>query len=297
MVRRRFLLVAGVVAAAGLAISSQPVLRAGAQSGGGCQLQGTANFTPSLSNTARAFSYNFSGSLSSCQSNVAGAPSSGNVGAGNVVAETVTINTAVGPKQATFNYQEPTPSGSGSCGSSSTSGTGFVVWADGTRTAFAYSTTGAAAAVALQGQVTSSVVLQPLPGQGITVQVPRTVTDGVTTANSPVVTSATANFSQTDVGAAISGAGIPANATIASVQSASSATLSASATASATGVSLTITDSVFYPAPAYTWSTTRYTSADSSNGVLAFEPPDPTLCNTTGVPTAGIQGEVVIGQA
>ena len=45
---------------------------------------------------------------------------------------------------------------------------------------------------------------------------------------------------------------------------------------------------VFYPAPTYTWTTTRYTTADSSNGALAFEPPDPTLCNTTGVPTAGI---------
>jgi len=54
---------------------------------------------------------------------------------------------------------------------------------------------------------------------------------------------------------------------------------------------------VFYPAPAYTWATTRFTTADSSDGALAFEPPDPTLCNSTGVPVAGIQGAVAIGQA
>jgi hypothetical protein len=152
-------------------------------------------------------------------------PSSGTVGAGNVIPETVTVNTSAGAQTATFNYQEPVPAGSGSCGSSTTSGTGFVAWGDGTQTAFSYSTTGAAAAVALQGQVIAGIVLQPVPGQGITVL------------------------------------------------------------------------GVFYPAPTYQWNTTRFTTADSSDGVLAFEPPDPTLCATTGVPTAGIQGEVLIGQA
>jgi hypothetical protein len=68
----------------------------------------------------------------------------------------------------------------------------------------------------------------------------RTVTDGVTTSGSKVVTSATAAFSATDVGAKISGTGIPANTTIASVQSATSVTTSANSTADGAGISVTV---------------------------------------------------------
>jgi hypothetical protein len=42
----------------------------------------------------------------------------------------------------------------------------------------------------------------------------------------------------------------------------------------------------------YTINTTRY-SGDSAGGVLAFQPPDPTACNTAaGVTTAGISGAI-----
>jgi hypothetical protein len=68
----------------------------------------------------------------------------------------------------------------------------------------------------------------------------RTVTDGVTTSGNKIVTSATAVFSATDVGAKISGTGIPANTTIASVQSATSVTTSANSTADGAGVSVTV---------------------------------------------------------
>lgn len=68
----------------------------------------------------------------------------------------------------------------------------------------------------------------------------RTVTDGVTTSGSAVVTSATANFASTDVGHHITGTGIPAGATILSVQSATSVTISAAATVTGSGVSLTL---------------------------------------------------------
>jgi hypothetical protein len=49
------------------------------------------------------------------------------------------------------------PTGNGSCGSSTTSGTAVVQWGDGTTTVIQYSTTGAAAAVNLQGTVVDSV--------------------------------------------------------------------------------------------------------------------------------------------
>lgn len=70
----------------------------------------------------------------------------------------------------------------------------------------------------------------------------RVVTDGATTNASTTVTSATANFLSGDVGSFITGSGIPANTTIASVTNNTTAVLSAAATATATAVSLTITN-------------------------------------------------------
>lgn len=72
--------------------------------------------------------------------------------------------------------------------------------------------------------------------------VTRTVTDGVTANTDATVTSATAAFTAADVGSVISGAGITAGTTIASINSATSIEMSAPATATATGVTLTIGD-------------------------------------------------------
>jgi hypothetical protein len=69
----------------------------------------------------------------------------------------------------------------------------------------------------------------------------RTPTDGATTNLSTTVTSATALFNQSDVGATITGTGIPASTTIVSVQSATSATMSAAATATGSSLSIVIT--------------------------------------------------------
>jgi hypothetical protein len=68
----------------------------------------------------------------------------------------------------------------------------------------------------------------------------RTPTDGVLNSTT-TVTSATASFSTSDVGAAITGTGIPTSTTIVSVTSATSVVLSHAATATSTGVSITIT--------------------------------------------------------
>jgi hypothetical protein len=107
-----------------------------ATNGGGCQLHGTASFSPPLTNTAQNFNYSFSGSLSNCQS------SSGGPASGTVIAGTNGL---------------PVPSGNGSCGTSTTNGIAVAQWADGTTTVLQYSTSGAAAAVALQGSVITSV--------------------------------------------------------------------------------------------------------------------------------------------
>lgn len=68
----------------------------------------------------------------------------------------------------------------------------------------------------------------------------RAVTDGATTNTSTTVTSATAFFQPTDVGKSITGSGIPAGATIASVTNTTTVVISAAATATASSVALTI---------------------------------------------------------
>jgi hypothetical protein len=107
-----------------------------APNGGGCQLHGTANISPGLSNTAQNFTYSFTGNLTNCQSS-SGGPASGTVFAGT--------------------NGLPVPSGNGSCVNSTTGGIAVAQWADGTTTVVQYSTNGALAAVALQGTVVASV--------------------------------------------------------------------------------------------------------------------------------------------
>ena len=68
--------------------------------------------------------------------------------------------------------------------------------------------------------------------------------DAVTTAGSQTLTSATANFVNSDRGLGIIGAGIPAGVTINNVNSSTSVTLSNSATVTASGVTIVIAPNV-----------------------------------------------------
>jgi hypothetical protein len=68
----------------------------------------------------------------------------------------------------------------------------------------------------------------------------RAVTDGVTTNGSTTVTSATAAFKANDLGRSVTGAGIPAAATIATVVNSTTVVLSAAATATGSAVTLTV---------------------------------------------------------
>jgi hypothetical protein len=75
----------GLVAMLAIAVPS-----AGAQSVGGCQLDGTAQFSPGLSSSSQPFTYSFGGTLEGCQSSESGAPASGAVSAGQTITEQVT---------------------------------------------------------------------------------------------------------------------------------------------------------------------------------------------------------------
>lgn len=154
---RRLLTVlsAGAIAAGGLFTISTGAFAstagAATPAGGSCVLSGTASFTPGLSTTSTNFSYSFGGTLSNCESNN-GAPSSGTESAGEVIS---------------YNggsYQEPPATGNGGCSNSTTSGISITKWADGSYTVVKYSTTGAAAAVSLQGSVIPSVTLNGVNG-------------------------------------------------------------------------------------------------------------------------------------
>lgn len=90
---------------------------------------------------------------------------------------------------------------------------------------------------------------------------PRTVTDGATTASSPTVTSATANFTNADVGSSVTGGSIPAGATILTVNSATSVTMSANSTSTASAVTLTITDIYNLAAMTVQWA---YSDAEAT---------------------------------
>lgn len=90
-------------------------------------------------------------------------------------------------------------------------------------------------------ECTESWALMAIMGYGtLQLSTGRTVADGATTAASTTVTSATGAFTSTDIGTAITGAGIPVGAKIVSITSATSVVISAPATATGTGISLTI---------------------------------------------------------
>jgi hypothetical protein len=125
---------------------------ASAASGGGCQLKGTAAFTPGLSTTSQPFTYSFGGDLTRCQSTEAGSPATGRVQAGGTYTDPSTGK----------GYVLPSSTGTGGCASSTTQGLALITWADGTRTITQYSTSGAAAAVLLDGTVLDSTTLQPV---------------------------------------------------------------------------------------------------------------------------------------
>jgi hypothetical protein len=137
--------VAGVVCAFSLAPGASAAT-------GGCQLKGTASFTPGLSTTSQPFTYSFRGDLTNCQSTEAGAPGIGTVQAGGTYTDAATGNA----------YRLPASTGTGGCASSTTEGLALIRWGDGTRTLTDYSTTGAGAAVNLDGTVVDSVTLQPV---------------------------------------------------------------------------------------------------------------------------------------
>lgn len=138
---KKILLLCSIAASA---LALVPAANAG-QGIGACQLDGTANFSKGLGTTAQDFNYDFGGTLSNCNGTFA--EKGGKVSAGQPI---VIGGVAYQPLDQ--------PKGNGSCASSTTSGTAFVAWDNGTFSAIGYDTSGAAAAVALTGSFKSGSV-------------------------------------------------------------------------------------------------------------------------------------------
>lgn len=83
-------------------------------------------------------------------------------------------------------------------------------------------------------------------GEVVTATGSRTVADGVTTITTPGITSATAAFTQADVGRSNTTANFPAGSYIASVQSATAATMNTNATASGAAQSFVIGNAAIF---------------------------------------------------
>jgi hypothetical protein len=123
---------------------------------GGCRVQANATVTPGLTLTARTIRYSYRGRLSLCVYTGKGAAKGGSISAG----EHVTIHGRT--------YQEPLPTGTGTCLGTAAQGYDFARWNNGTQTIVEFSTTSRGGQTRLTGSVVPSLRLQavhPSPGE------------------------------------------------------------------------------------------------------------------------------------
>ena len=133
--------------------------QAGAQGGGGCQLDGTARFKPGLTGTPSNFTYSFTGTLSSCMADPgqSSPPTGGKVSAGSIL------------RFGTERFREPAARGTNSsCEFGTTAGKAIVQWSNRKTTVVSYQTYAVTGGVVLQGSTIPSIKLPaiaPKPGQ------------------------------------------------------------------------------------------------------------------------------------
>jgi hypothetical protein len=123
---------------------------------GGCRVDAQAALAPGLTLSAQDFSYHYTGKLTGCAYTRKGAPTGGVITAG----ATIRIKGKT--------YQEPIPTGNGTCLATTTSGYDFARWSDGTQTVVKFTTTSGDGATHLTGSVVPNITLKTVDGTGST---------------------------------------------------------------------------------------------------------------------------------
>jgi hypothetical protein len=122
---------------------------------GGCRVQADAVLSPGLTLTSQPFTYHYKGTLNGCAYTGKGAPKGGSITAG----EPITINGR--------RYQEPVPTGTGTCLGTATTGYDFARWADGTQTIVKFTTSSAGAGTTnLAGTIVPKLTLPAIGSSG-----------------------------------------------------------------------------------------------------------------------------------
>jgi hypothetical protein len=280
-----------------LAMLFAVVPSAGAQSLGGCQLDGTANFSPGLNNSAQNFTYNFAGSLSGCKSSTSGAPTSGSVEAGRTITNpynwSYNDSTALASAASAGALTISTTASEGSVPTQT--GSTVVTIDPGNSTAETRTVTAVSGSGPYTETLSSALSFSHIAGAAVT-----GARSGSATAKyqEPISTGNGSCGSSTTSGTAIVNWGDNSTTVVGY-----NTTGAAAAVNLAGSVVPSVRDSLDSytgptqapPAPTYTVSTTRY-AGQSALGVLAFQPPDPTACaGAAGVTTAGISGAIGLG--
>jgi len=168
-----------------------------------CKMNSSAHYTPGLNTSSKAFTYTFRGQLNGCRSSEPGGlEGSGSIEAGQTKNEEV-VNSTTGATDV-VTYQEPVPTGTGSCATSTTTGTALVSWpVAGTFTVESYSTTGGNVSV-LSGNVQESMTLTAVnakPGDPTTFTITTNLLTGDTFSGHLQVEAAASTACTTSAGA------------------------------------------------------------------------------------------------
>lgn len=123
---------------------------------GGCSVNAAATVKPGLTMASKPFTYSYTGTLSNCFYTGTGAVAhSGIISAGT----TISIDGHL--------YQEPTPTGNGSCLATSATGYDFTRWDNGHQTIVQFSSTSVGGITVVSGHVVDSLLLTAVdPGPG-----------------------------------------------------------------------------------------------------------------------------------
>jgi hypothetical protein len=142
-------------AAVGAAVLA-PTAEAATVVAGGCRVTANVRLTPGLTLSPKPFAYAYTGKLTGCAYTRPKAPDGGSISAGAQI--------KIGGRL----YQEPMPSGTGTCLSTDTAGFDFARWADGTQTVVQFTSAGGGGATHLTGEVVLGTTLQAADGSGAT---------------------------------------------------------------------------------------------------------------------------------